>query len=90
MRWLEQENMKAQIYPDDDPIVRLFETGNDFGIADLTVRKGTPHEADAALRKMRLRRKETWRKTDWGWEARVAFSSNIPHHAEDDSGRPIA
>lgn len=63
--------MKAQLYADNEPMVRIFGRGNSYSIADLTVRKGTPKEADVSLRKMRLHRKEKWIKYDWGWETRV-------------------
>lgn len=63
--------MMAQVYFDNEPIIRLFIAGDDEAVGDLRLDDNTPKEADVSLHRVGLYRRERWRKTEWGLEARV-------------------
>lgn len=67
--------MIAQVYFDNEPIVRIFEYRHQSGIADLYLEKKSAKSADEILHKFRLYRKTKWEKIDWGLEANVYFKN---------------
>lgn len=69
--------MNAQVYFDDpeNPVIRIFPKGFSQYIAELPIRSQdlTTKEADKVLRKIGIRRREKWIKTDWGYDAKIRF-----------------
>ena len=65
--------MIAQYYNDSDEVVRIFHGDDPQAIMDCLMFENSIREADLALRRCRLRRKEKWRKRDWGYETRISW-----------------
>ena len=70
--------MLAQVYynngSDDKGIVasmRIFDK-NELMLAEAPLE--TLDEADEALKRLRMKRREKWLKTDWGKEAKIRFN----------------
>lgn len=61
--------MLAQVYKDDE-MVRIFDQ---FGVwfCDIICIPTSFKVADKQLRYFKMRRRELWRKTDWGFEAKI-------------------
>jgi hypothetical protein len=65
--------LTAQLYNDAD-YVRIFESGNDYGIADVNLPhgiKGDRRHAEFALNKLGLLPKR-WRAMEWGWQSTIS------------------
>lgn len=56
-------------------IVRIFPSGENYGIADLPLAEPTNSSADDALRKMRLVRRSRWVEISCGRECHVSFAA---------------
>lgn len=56
--------MKVQIYKEGSP--RVFSTGESFMVCELNATGSD--EVEVAMRKLGWRRREEWKKTDWGLE----------------------
>ena len=64
--------MLAQVYNEvDDLSIRIFDK-NGLMLADVPLK--TLDEADDALKRLRMKRRERWLNTDWGKEAKIRFN----------------
>jgi hypothetical protein len=61
--------MLAQWY-NDDYITRLFDK---TGTMICDIQAPRPEDSDYEMRKLRIKRREKWRKWSWGAEAKVRF-----------------
>ena len=50
--------------------VLLFEPNNDHALCELHACKDRD-QVDAKLKRLNLRRRGQWEKTEWGWEAKL-------------------
>ena len=64
--------MIAQFFPNDEDVFVLDARG-DWFLAKLPMHEVTHKGADAALRRMGLRRREKWQEESYGWQAKVRW-----------------
>ncbi len=62
--------MIVQVYKDG--FIRLFDKDGKI-ICDIAAKRVLKSGVDHELKRLRIRRREPWRNTDWGSEAKVRF-----------------
>ena len=68
--------MKAQVYFDSEPTVRIFGSPDwTEALADLRLDDCTPKDADQSLHRLGLYRREKWQRREWGLEARIRIDA---------------
>jgi hypothetical protein len=66
--------MIAQLYTHNPTGLRVFDAGPRCKhLADLNVYFATCKYADESLSELHLRRRSSWKRHAWGWEAKIRF-----------------